>query len=61
MAKTIPLKTAKAALAALNLAADWIAIGEQGNDAVSWFTEVPAFDRRRKALEKAIAKAEAAR
>ncbi len=57
--KTIPLRTAKAALEAMNTAADWITIGEQGNGGESWFTAVPSFDRRRKALIAAIAKAEA--
>lgn len=61
---TIPLKTAKAALSALEDAAMWIALGEEEaleHKQESWFTANPSFDRRRKALRAAIAKAEAAR
>lgn len=56
--KTIPLRTAKAALNALEDAAAWIAAGEEGMGGVSWFMSIPSFDRRRKALRAAIAKAE---
>lgn len=59
MKKSIPIRTAKAALSAMNVAANWIEIGEQGCGANrSWFTDVPSFDRRRKALRAAILKAE---
>lgn len=61
--KNIPLSTAKAALAAMNDAAAWISISEQGRgrNEKSWFTSVPSFDRRRRALRSAIARAEASR
>lgn len=58
----IDIRTARAALRALDDAAGWIAEGEIGiaTRKESWFHIVPSFDRRRRALRRAIARAEGA-
>ncbi len=57
--KTIPLKTAAAALASMDQAAYWIGAGEDNGPGGSWFScgEGRKFNRRRAALRRAIQKA----